>query len=88
MEPCSLADQGNIVDLVGCDLVSRNLQAFQEVYGSKIKGGGKTFQPQLCSLFHKLWLPFPGGISLLVQFVFRQTVPEAAFVHAGGLGIS
>ena len=43
MKLCNLADQRNVIDLVGGNLVSRYLHLFEKIHGGKVKGRGEAF---------------------------------------------
>ena len=81
MQFCNLTDQGNIIDFVGGNFVSGNVELFQKIHSCEVKGRREAFHAKLMCLFDELRLPFPGGICLFIKIIFGDAVPQTAFIH-------
>ncbi len=80
MQARDLTDHGNIVDLVGSDLIGGYIHFLQKIHGSKVEGRREALQSQPVCFFFQLRLPVPGRIGFLIELIERSSVPDGAFV--------
>ena len=56
------------------------MQSFKIVYGGLIKGCGETDKSEFFCPVHDRLMPFPGGVSLLVEIIQALPAPETFFI--------
>lgn len=74
-------DERNIRDLEGGDFVDGIAEFFKEVHRSPVKGRGEHCDAKRAGIAEQLFMPFPGRVCLLVEFVERCPVPESSLLY-------
>ena len=73
-----ITDQRQVDSLERGDLVGRRVQILQQVHRSEVERRAEDRDVVLACVFEQRFVPFPGHVRLLVEFIQRLAIPQSA----------
>ncbi len=73
-----VADEGQVHQLEGGDLVGRTVEGFQQIHRAEVEWAAKDRQAQLAPFGKQRLVPLPRGVRPLIKVIEAVAIPQAA----------